>query len=341
VTDEARWTNALQPLFGYQEGDVGLDAAWWYDHIQAEDRERVVSGIQALINSGKQFWSDEYRFRRRDGSSAYILDRGYVLHDVTGKPVRMVGAMIDLTARKRAEEERERLVAELQHVNGELQQFAYIVSHDLTEPLRTINNFVQLLARRLRGKLDATSEEDMAFVTDASRRMQQMLADLLAYTRIGQAPEFRAVDCEEVLMRVLGALQSQIAECGAVITHDPLPTVQGEATRLGQVVQNLIGNALKFCGPTAPRVHVSARRGEGHWEFSVRDNGIGIDPAQTGRVFEVFQRLHARDEYPGTGIGLAICKKIVEQHGGRIWVESEPGTGATFFFALPADEPGP
>ncbi len=225
---------------------------------------------------------------------------------------------------------------ELQRINAEFRQFSYIVAHDLSEPLRTMHSYIQLVAQRLQGTLDTETAGDMAFVTEAARRMQQMLTDLLAYTRVGQTPTFTAVDGEVVLAQVLGALQARIGECSAVITHDPLPTVQGDATRLRQVLQNLIGNALKFCEATPPRIHIAAVKEEQHWRVSVRDNGIGIDPRHTGKLFQVFQRLHPRGHYPGTGMGLAICKKIIEQHGGRIWVESQPGQGATFFFTLPA-----
>lgn len=243
----------------------------------------------------------------------------------------------DITTRKAAEAEHERLFTELQRINSELRQFAHIVSHDLNEPLRTMRNFIQLLARHMKDTADTDINECMAFVTDAAQRMQQMLADLLAYTRAGQTPEFQAVDGEEVLVQVLNRLQAQITECEAVVTHDPLPTLQGDATRLGQVLQNLIGNALKFrCPGTPPLVHVSAHREGQHWKFGVHDNGIGIDPAQTKLLFQVFQRIHTRSEYPGTGIGLAICKRIVEQHGGRIWVESQPSAGSIFYFTIRA-----
>ena len=192
---------------------------------------------------------------------------------------------------------------------------------------------MQLLALRLKGKLDDNATDYIAFVTDAAKRMQQMLTDLLTYTKAGQTPEFQAVDCEAVLTQVLTALQTRITECEAVITHDPLPTIQGDATRVSQVWQNLIGNALKFCEVKPPRIDISATKEDHHWKFSVRDNGIGIDPQQTGKLFQVFQRAHGK-EYDGTGIGLAICKKIVEQHGGRIWVDSRPCDGATFNFTI-------
>ncbi len=247
----------------------------------------------------------------------------------------------DITARKQMEEARTRLLVEVQRANEELQQFAHIVSHDLNEPLRTITSFLQLLTRRLSGTLDAEATEYLTFVGEGAQRLHHLLADLLAYTRAGgEGQEVAAVDGNALLARVLMDLKLAIAESGATITQDPLPTVWGDRARLGRVMQNLIGNALKFRGPTPPQVHVSAQRDGQQWRFSVRDNGIGIDPAQAGRLFQVFQRLHTRQEYPGTGIGLAICKKIVEQHGGQIWVESEVGKGATFLFTLPA-APGP
>jgi light-regulated signal transduction histidine kinase (bacteriophytochrome) len=162
-----------------------------------------------------------------------------------------------------------------------------------------------------------------------------MIQDLLLYSRVGdQARAFITVDCEAVLIRVVNDLQLVITESSAVVTHDSLPTVRGDATRLGQVFQNLIGNALRFHGAAPPQIHVSACRGSGHWQFAVSDNGIGLDPRHAERIFQVFQRLHPRSKYPGTGIGLAICKKIVEQHGGRIWVESQPGAGSTFYFTI-------
>jgi light-regulated signal transduction histidine kinase (bacteriophytochrome) len=243
----------------------------------------------------------------------------------------------DITARKQAEAARTRLLAKMQRSNEEFQQFAHIVSHDLNEPLRTITSFVQLLTRRLQGRLDAEAAEYLAFVEEGAQRLHHLLADLLAYTRAGgESQKVGAVDGDALFARVVADLHLAIAESGATITQDPLPTVWGDATRLGQVVQNLIGNALKFRDSSLPRIHVSAQRQGEEWVFSVRDNGIGLDPKQAERVFGVFQRLHTRQEYAGTGIGLAICKKIIERHGGRIWVESEVGKGATFFFTLPA-----
>jgi signal transduction histidine kinase/CHASE3 domain sensor protein len=230
----------------------------------------------------------------------------------------------------------ETTAAELQRSNGELQQFAYVASHDLQEPLRMVSSYIQLLQRRYQGQLDAKADTFIGFAVDGVARMQRLINDLLAYSRVGThgAPLVPA-DCGEVMAGVIAALGAPIAETGARVTYGELPTVLADATQLGQLFQNLIGNALKFCTGVTPEITISAERAGGEWLFRVRDNGIGIDPAYAERIFIIFQRLHSRDEYPGTGIGLAICKKIVERNGGRIWVESQSGQGATFTFSLP------
>jgi len=226
--------------------------------------------------------------------------------------------------------------AELQRSNEELQQFAYVVSHDLQEPLRVVASYVQQLAERYQDKLEAEANELISYALDGAKRMQQLIVDLLAYSRIDTTgQEFAPTDCEGVLQRVLSDLRVAIEESGAEVTHDPLPQVMADNVQLGQVLQNLLGNAIKFRSQEPPRIHVSARQEGQQWVFSVRDNGIGINPRYAERIFGIFERLHPRTEYPGTGIGLAICKKIVERHGGQIWVESEPGKGAAFFFTLP------
>jgi light-regulated signal transduction histidine kinase (bacteriophytochrome) len=279
---------------------------------------------------------------RRDGGICPIDDSAAPIRDKQGRLLGIILVFRDITARRQAEdtlresEQRWRtLAAKLQRVNEELQQFAYIVSHDLKEPLRNIAQLVTFLAEDYQNQLDAQANVYITRTVAATQRLQQMLNDLLAYTQVGGRDfAFIPVDCEALLTTVLEDLEVTIAERDATITHDPLPTLGGEATHLGQVFQNLIGNALKFCGKEPPRIHVSAQRDGTHWRFGVRDNGIGIDPHQATRLFQVFQRLHTRSEYPGTSIGLAICKKIVERHGGRIWMESTPGQGATFFFTL-------
>jgi len=235
----------------------------------------------------------------------------------------------------------EQSVAELGRSNADLQQFAYVASHDLQEPLRMVSSYTQLLARRYKGRLDADADEFIAFAVDGANRMQRLIQDLLAYSRVSTGgQQFEPTSVGIALNHALGNLVSAVKESGALITHDPLPAVMGDEKQLVQLFQNLLSNALKFSGEQPPRIHISAKPSAAGWLFSIHDNGIGIDPQYADRIFVIFQRLHTRAEYPGTGIGLAICKKIVERHGGRIWVESEPGKGATFYFTLRDDEPG-
>lgn len=242
---------------------------------------------------------------------------------------------------------------DLERSNKELQLFAYVASHDLQEPLRKVASFTQMLAERYADKLDADAKEFIAYAVDGAHRMQGLINDLLAYSRVGTSGKpFTPVDCETAFEDALANLELTIKDSGAVVSHEPLPTVLGDATQLVQLFQNLIGNAIKFRRPgVTSEVHVSAKRVSGQsssvsasnaqcpmpnfWLFSVHDNGIGIDPEYFRRIFVIFQRLHSRAEYPGTGIGLAISQKVVERHGGRIWVESEPGKGTTFHFSIP------
>jgi light-regulated signal transduction histidine kinase (bacteriophytochrome) len=229
----------------------------------------------------------------------------------------------------------------LQRSNEELQQFAYVVSHDLREPLRTVSAYLQLLESKQQGVLDAEAKEFLDFAADGARRMQNLISDLLTYARLG-VPERHLVEthCEQILTDVLTDLQEAIRDAGAAVTHDPLPVVLADASQLSRVFQNLLSNALKFRGRQPPRIHVSAVREGEEWIFSVRDNGIGLDPKYAERAFSMFQRLHAPQKYPGTGMGLAICKKIIGQHSGRIGVQSAPGAGATFYFTLPVGAHG-
>ncbi|MBN2001869.1 MAG: PAS domain S-box protein, partial [Anaerolineae bacterium] len=236
-------------------------------------------------------------------------------------------------------EKQERYGVRLQSSNQELEQFAYVASHDLQEPLRAISGYLELLERRYGDQLDERGQRFIAYAVDGAARMHELIRSLLDYSRIGaQGWQPGRVDGEAVFVQVLAGLTKAIQENNAVITHDPLPVVTGDPIQLRRVLQNLVGNAIKFHDSEPPRVHVAVERAEDEWRFSVRDNGIGIAPEQIGRLFAIFQRLHTREEYPGAGIGLAICKKIVERHGGRIWVESAPGRGATFYFTLPTGE---
>jgi PAS domain S-box-containing protein len=255
-----------------------------------------------------------------------------------GSPAMVLLGIEDTTERRRAEQERDRLMEELRRSNAELERFAYVASHDLQEPLRMVASYTQLLARRYQGQLDERADRYIAFALDGAARMKALINALLAFSRVGSGgapPE--AVPAEAALAGALANLQATVAAAGAGVTHDPLPVVRGDPSALLQLFQNLVGNALKFRGADPLRVHVGARRDGDWWTFSVRDNGIGIEAEYAERVFVLFQRLHPHAEHPGTGIGLAICRKIVERHGGRIWVEPADGGGSTFFFTLPVD----
>lgn len=241
-----------------------------------------------------------------------------------------------LTELKRTKEELEQRSQDLARSNVDLQQFAYAASHDLKEPLRGVEGFTKLLARRYKGRLDENADEFIYFILEGVQRMQTLIRDLLAYSQIGtQGMHLQPMESESAVAQALTNLKTAIDEKGAVITHDALPEVTADPSQLGRLFQNLIGNAIKFCGEKTPEVQVSAERKGDSWIFSVRDNGIGIDRDSADRIFVIFQRLHSRKEYEGTGIGLAICKRIVERHGGSIWVESEPGKGSAFYFTIP------
>ena len=226
---------------------------------------------------------------------------------------------------------------ELERSNAELLQFASIASHDLQEPLRMVASYLGLLQRRATDKLDEKEKQYLHYAVDGAQRMQQMISDLLAYSRVStHGREFAQADLAEVLRHALANLEVAIAEKGARIATDAMPAASVDASQFVQIFQNLIGNAVKFTSERTPEVHIGCERVADEWQFSVRDNGIGIEAADFERIFQLFQRLHSRSDYPGTGIGLAVCKKIVERHGGRIWLESKPGEGTTFLFTIPA-----
>jgi light-regulated signal transduction histidine kinase (bacteriophytochrome) len=248
----------------------------------------------------------------------------------------VTAAIRDITKRKAAEAHLLEKMDELNRSNEELKQFAYIASHDLQEPLRMVASYTQLLAKRYKGKLDSDADEFIAFAVDGANRMQGLIQDLLAFSRIGtKGKDLVSISSEDALVQTLRNLQGAIEDGGAQVTHDPLPRVMADETQLIQLFQNLIGNAIKYQRPGIPLVHISAvRNGGSRWMFSVKDNGLGIEPQYHEKIFGMFQRLHKREEFSGTGIGLAICKKIVERHGGRISVESQFGHSATFHFDL-------
>jgi light-regulated signal transduction histidine kinase (bacteriophytochrome) len=261
---------------------------------------------------------------------------------VNGEPVGRVWSFHDITQRRQAEAEQQKLLANLERSNKELEQFAYVASHDLQEPLRLVSAYTELLLSRYRSKLDADADPLVNFITEGVTRMQRLIQDLLAYSRVSSRNiPLELASTEQALNVAIQNLTLAIYEHTAVVTHDPLPDLFCDETEMIQLFQNLIGNALKFRQPEVPlHVHVSVRQLEHNvWLFAVRDNGIGIEPEFFERIFIIFQRLHSRKKYSGTGIGLAICKRIVEHHGGRIWVESQKDQGTTFFFTIATQPP--
>ncbi len=266
------------------------------------------------------------------GSLLVVVIGGVVgyLRDLSGE------LKVELAERKRAEGELQRILAELERSNTELEQFAYVASHDLREPLRMISSFMELVRERSSDRLDEETNEFIQFAIDGSERMQKLIDALLVYSHLGaQAKTFAPTNCDEVLSQTLENLKIKVNESGAEIMADPLPVVMADDVQLLQLFQNLISNAMKFQKDSQPKIKISVKEENHLYEFSIMDNGIGIDPQHVDQIFELSQRLHPQDEYPGAGIGLATCKKIVERHDGRIWLESELDQGSTFFFTLP------
>ena len=313
-----------------------------FDFFSREHAERAFADEQEIIRSGQPVIGKVERLTMRDGKQGWASSTKLPWRDAGGRIIGTFGLSRDITARKEAEEKLAEERNLLARSNAELEQFAYVASHDLQEPLRAVASCVQLLQKRYGDQLDARAGEFITHAVDGTKRMQALITDLLAFSRLGTHPHpFAPADCATVLEDALANLAVAIQESGAVVQHDPLPTVLADASQLAQVFQNLIGNAIKFRAERRPEIRVGARREAGEWRFAVSDNGIGIEPQYFERIFRVFQRLHTRVHSPGTGIGLAICKKIVERHGGRIWIESQPGQGSTFYFTLPDSLPPP
>jgi len=322
--------------FGYRRDELigqkvkNIIPEGFAERLLADGTRTAAEALAQQIGTGI-----ELAGRRKDGSEFPIEIMLSPLENAEG--ILVTAAVRDISVRKKSEEHLVKTVGELKSSNDELQQFAYVASHDLQEPLRMVASYTQLLGKRYKGRLDSDADEFIAFAVDGCNRMQGLIQDLLAYSRAGtNGKEFHKISGENALKDALTNLRVTIEESGAVVTHDSLPAITMDDTQLAQVFQNLVGNAIKYRSAEAPQVHVSARRNGGNeWIFSVRDNGLGIDPQYFERIFILFQRLHGRQEFAGTGIGLAICKKILERLGGRIWVESQPKMGSTFYFALP------
>jgi PAS domain S-box-containing protein len=323
--------------FGYPRDELvgqplqNIIPAGFAERLHADGLRTAADALAQQIGTGI-----ELSGRRKDGGRFPIEIMLSPLKNAEG--ILVTAAIRDITERRKSEENLVKKVEELKRSNDELEHFAYIASHDLQEPLRMVASYTQLLAKRYKGRLDSEADEFIAFAVDGSNRMQVLIQDLLAYSRSGSSGStLRETNSGGALRAALANLQATIDLSGAVVTCDSLPDITTDHTQLSQVFQNLVGNAIKYRGAAVPHIHIGAARitGGDHWIFSVRDNGMGIEPQYFDRIFVLFQRLHGREEFEGTGIGLAICKKIVERLGGRIWVESQPGKGSTFRFELP------
>jgi PAS domain S-box-containing protein len=322
----------MAKMLGYSPAEmVGRS---YLDFVDEEGRLQSDRNVEQR----KQGKSESYEFKliRKDGLPLWTRVNAQPLFGKDGMFLGILSMLSDITDHKQGEEQLKEYAANLKRSNEDLERFAYIASHDLQEPLRNVISFSQLLSRRYKRKLDPDADEFIEYIVEGGKRMQTLVSDLLEYSRVNtRAEPFRSVDCEQVVDKVLQNLFFTIQENNAVIESTPLPQVNADPVQLGLVFQNLIANAIKFRRNEPPYIHISAEKIDQSWMFGVRDNGIGIDPAFHDRIFEIFQRLHTRDKYPGTGVGLAIVKKIIERHGGRIWVESEVGKGSTFYFTLP------
>ena len=289
-----------------------------------------------LSSRGKEIRNYEFYFVYPDKPVRYMMGNATPLYDENRNPRGSVSAFIDVTTNKEAEIKMTELVKELARSNKELEQYAYVTSHDLKEPLRMVSSFTQLLEKRYRGKFDEDADEFIEYIIDGSSRMERLLDDILEYSRIKTETEtFEQVDLEVIIDEIVHNLKFKIEESKIKIDHDPLPVVNANRSQMLQLFQNLISNAIKFHSKKTPHIYISAQKQANKYVFTVKDNGIGIDPKYQERIFKIFKRLHTREEYPGTGIGLSITKKIVQYHGGSIWVKSERDKGSEFYFTLP------
>jgi PAS domain S-box-containing protein len=327
--------HAMARMLGYTELEI-LGRSF-FDFMD-EEAKQLANDRMKLRQEGIAE-RDEFRLKSKYGKDVWTYMSSSPVMDKKGNLLSCCALVYNITDRKKSEQQMLQLTTELKRSNEELEQFAYVASHDLQEPLRAVTSYTQLFAQRYQGNLDAKADKYINYVVDGATRMQQLINDLLAYSRTGRGQEFELTDCKAVVQQSLDNLQITIAEKKAIVTCDQMPTIMVDEFQLVQLFQNLIGNAVKFCRENIPLVHIGAVRNESEWLFSVRDNGIGIAPEYADRIFIIFQRLHSRREYSGTGIGLSMCKRIVERHGGRIWVESREGEGATFYFTIPIINP--
>jgi PAS domain S-box-containing protein len=336
------WGEGYETVFGLTRTLGETSSQTWVDNLHPDEREELLETTLAAFKEKKQTLSRELRFRCGDGTYKTVFDNLIILYSPQGIAVKIVGAMKDITELKKNEisirelnENLNRRALELANSNAELERFAYVASHDLQEPLRMVSSFMQLLQKKYENQLDETASQYISYAVDGAERMKQLILDLLEYSRVGTNQDNRVkTDMNDLTNQVLNIFSDKIQQTGAVIKVDPLPAIKVNASQVAQLMQNLIGNAFKYNKSEKPEVEIGCMEQNNAWQFYIKDNGIGIDPKFYDKVFVIFQRLHNKNQYSGTGIGLAICKKIVEKHGGTIWIESAPGKGSTFFFTI-------
>jgi PAS domain S-box-containing protein len=335
ITDPEGNIQYVNPKFTVVTGYTTEEIVGQNAGILGEQSEEDQTAMWENLSTGRE-WHGEFCNRKENGAIYWEAASISSIKDAEGRITHYVKVAEDITERKRAEAKLRETMEDLARSNKDLEQFAYVASHDLQEPLRVVTSYLQLLERKYKEQLGGDAVKYITASVDAAARMKNLIDGLLSYSRVGtQAKPYEPTDVEAVLEQSLVNLGATLEESGAEVTHDALPTVMADATQLVQLFQNLISNAIKFRREASPRVHVSVEAREREWVFSVQDNGIGIEPQYADRIFKIFKRLHTRTEYPGTGIGLAICKKIVERHGGTIEMKGKPGEGSTFIFTMP------
>jgi len=335
-TGEAYFSPTYYKILGYDDEEFPASYESFRSLIHPDDVDSFEKELQHHIDNAEGY-SLELRLKTKDRKWRWIQTNGKVVEtNEDGNPLRMLGTHTDITDRKQADEQLKRTMEELKRSNMELEQFAYVASHDLQEPLRMVSSFTQLLEKQYKDKLDEHALDYINYAVDGAKRMQLLINDLLSYSRVNsKGGKFEEVDLEKVLDETLSNLELTIEENQAFITRESLPKINANYRQMIQLFQNLIGNALKYRSKETPQIQISTQKEDKQWIFSVEDNGIGIDPKYADRIFMIFKRLHTNEEYEGTGIGLAITKRIIERHGGNIWVESETGKGSTFYFTIP------
>ncbi|MEP7376752.1 MAG: ATP-binding protein [Chitinophagaceae bacterium] len=342
ASDTIYWNEGFETLFGHKRtGDI-MPTSTWIDNLHPDEKEKLFAITYDAFKNKKTSLTRELLFRCADGSYKIVFDKLIIRYDTNGQPTGIFGAMQDITDRRQNEIAIRELNAqlnkraeELLSSNNELERFAYVASHDLQEPLRMVSSFLQLLEKKYKSSLDETADQYIRYAVDGAERMKRLILDLLEYSRVGTSKEvFVETDMSKVITQVLETFSSKLKKTEAITKVQLMPVIKASETQMTQLLQNLVGNSLKYNTSAVPEIEIGCEDKSDCWEFFVKDNGIGIEKKFFEKVFVIFQRLHNKNRFSGTGIGLAICKKIVEKHGGNIWIDSVAGAGTTFFFTI-------